>query len=248
MDTEPIAPPTFASPASDHEAEAPDAWSATEDPLAADAHQHEAAWREVEANAEAAVQAATQEFAHPVPGLAEGLGSEREQSTTADDGDTESIDVDTASFEEEADSAAPTRSEAPAPEAAEPHPPAAEATERFAAQPEPEQPRWSGPEAEPEAQGARWIGEALEGSTPLSPADLGTLASIGVTPGDGVGALRLLAALVRILNRSQLIEPDDLRAEIRESREAGAAAAAAEPSNGAESESSSAESSTAAET
>ena len=74
-----------------------------------------------------------------------------------------------------------------------------------------------------------WIGEALEGSTPLSPADLGTLASIGVDPGDGVGALRLLAVLIRILNRNQLIEPADLREEIRESRAQGAAVAVQEP-------------------
>ena len=32
--------------------------------------------------------------------------------------------------------------------------------------------------------------------------------------------------LIRILNRNQLIEPDDLRAEIRESRAQGAAVAA----------------------
>src|SRR3989449_2650981 len=37
----------------------------------------------------------------------------------------------------------------------------------------------------------------------LSPADLGALASIGVEPSDGVGALRLLAALVRLLNRDR---------------------------------------------
>jgi len=77
-----------------------------------------------------------------------------------------------------------------------------------------------------DGQDRGWIGEALEGATPLSPADLGTLASIGVDPGDGVGALRLLAVLIRILNRNQLIEPDDLRAEIRESRAQGAAVAA----------------------
>ncbi|HXL40433.1 MAG TPA: hypothetical protein VN928_07750 [Myxococcales bacterium] len=83
------------------------------------------------------------------------------------------------------------------------------------------------PAAEDQDRG--WIGEALEGSTPLSPADLGTLASIGVDPGDGVGALRLLAVLIRILNRNQLIEPADLREEIRESRAQGAAVAVQEP-------------------
>ncbi len=83
------------------------------------------------------------------------------------------------------------------------------------------------------------VERALEGSTPLSPADLGALASIGVEPSDGVGALRLLAALVRLLNRNQLIEPDDLRAEIRESLAQGAAAALFQDSNGMESEASS---------
>ena len=53
-----------------------------------------------------------------------------------------------------------------------------------------------------------------------------------------MGALRLLATLIRILNRSQLIEPDELRAEIRESREVAAAIAAQAP-NGVESEGSS---------
>ncbi len=76
------------------------------------------------------------------------------------------------------------------------------------------------------AEAASLIGDALDGGTPLSPADLGTLASIGVDPSDGVGALRLLAVLIRILNRNQLIEPGDLREEIRESQEQGAAAAA----------------------
>jgi hypothetical protein len=86
-----------------------------------------------------------------------------------------------------------------------------------------------------------WIGEALEGATPLSPADLGTLASIGVDPGDGVGALRLLAVLIRILNRNQLIEPDDLREEIRESRAQGAAVAGVQEPYGMESQGSASE-------
>src|SRR5205085_9868124 len=162
------------------------------------------------------------------------------------DGEGDSVDVDTASFEEEAESgersaaAAPHRSELPGPAATHEVVPR-EPTERFAAQPDapPRPGAWSEAGTVTEPQDARWIGEAFEGSTPLSPADLGTLASIGVEPGDGVGALRLLAALVRILNRGQVIEPDDLRTEIRESRAAGAAAAAVgEPANGAESEAS----------
>jgi hypothetical protein len=70
--------------------------------------------------------------------------------------------------------------------------------------------------------------------TPLSEADLGTLASIGVEPSDGMGALRLLAALVRILNRGQHIEPDELRAEIHESLAQGTMAAASVPPNATE--------------
>ena len=70
--------------------------------------------------------------------------------------------------------------------------------------------------------------------TPLSEADLGTLASIGVEPSDGMGALRLLAALVRILNRGQHIEPDELRAEIHESLAQGTMAAASELPNAME--------------
>ena len=83
----------------------------------------------------------------------------------------------------------------------------------------------SAPASQEPQGGNAWVGAALDGGTPLSPADLGTLASIGVDPGDGVGALRLLAVLIRILNRSQLIEPDELREEIRESRAQGAATA-----------------------
>jgi Type II secretion system (T2SS), protein E, N-terminal domain len=83
------------------------------------------------------------------------------------------------------------------------------------------------PAADP--QGNAWVGGTLDGGTPLSPADLGTLASIGVDPGDGVGALRLLAVLIRILNRSQLIEPDELREEIRESQAQGSASASKFP-------------------
>src|SRR5438874_198476 len=69
--------------------------------------------------------------------------------------------------------------------------------------------------------------------TPLSEADLGTLASIGVEPSDGMGALRLLAALVRILNRGQYIEPDELRAEIHESLALGTIVAVYVPYNAA---------------
>ena len=63
---------------------------------------------------------------------------------------------------------------------------------------------------------------------PLSPADLGTLAAIGLDPSDAASAQRVLACLVRVLNRRQAIDLDELAAEIRESRIAGEAAAQAE--------------------
>jgi hypothetical protein len=100
-----------------------------------------------------------------------------------------------------------------------------------------------GQEPEPDAgSGAEqssdgFVDYGLGSAVPLSPADLGTLSSIGVEPSDGVGALRLLAVLVRILNRNQMIEPDQLREEIRESIAQGAAVAATP--NGMESEGSS---------
>jgi hypothetical protein len=55
-----------------------------------------------------------------------------------------------------------------------------------------------------------------------------TLASVGVDPNDGVAALRLLAALVRMLQRRQLLDLDEAAAEIRESRAQGAAEAEAQ--------------------
>jgi hypothetical protein len=76
-----------------------------------------------------------------------------------------------------------------------------------------------------QAQADAFGDDGLGSAIPLSPADLGTLSSIGVEPSDGVGALRLLAVLIRILNRNQMIEPDQLRDEIRESIAQGTAVA-----------------------
>jgi hypothetical protein len=66
--------------------------------------------------------------------------------------------------------------------------------------------------------------EAQPGWTPLSPADEGTLASVGVDPNDGAAALRTLAALVRVLQRRQLLDADELAAELRDTRAPEAAA------------------------
>jgi hypothetical protein len=87
-----------------------------------------------------------------------------------------------------------------------------------------EQPPGEAASASAEASDA-FADYGLGSAVPLSPADLGTLSSIGVEPSDGVGALRLLAVLVRILNRNQMIEPDQLREEIRESIAQGTAVA-----------------------
>jgi hypothetical protein len=98
-------------------------------------------------------------------------------------------------------------------------------------------PAWDrGRAAQEAAQSGSFAPQGMEAFTPLSEADLGTLASIGVEPSDGMGALRLLAALVRILNRGQHIEPDELRAEIHQSLAQGAMAAASLPPSGLQSD------------
>ncbi len=78
---------------------------------------------------------------------------------------------------------------------------------------------------EDQAQSAGWFGDALSSTMPLSPADLGTLSALGLDPSDGAAAQRVLACLVRVLNRRQAIDLDELAAEIQESRIAGEAAA-----------------------
>jgi hypothetical protein len=226
-DTEPIPErPAYAVAAEQHEAEPPDAWGAIDDPLAAEAAPEVAS--SMGAAPAAGEDLSTQEFADP---LLSGEAADGQASAAPEpDAQSASLEVEISTSEAEESAAAGQPSlDADAPQwqpGAEETPATAEAaiehesTERFA------------------RQDAGWIGEALEGATPLSPADLGTLASIGIEPSDGVGALRLLATLIRILNRSQLIEPDELRAEIRESREVAAAIAAQAP-NGVESEGSS---------
>jgi hypothetical protein len=89
---------------------------------------------------------------------------------------------------------------------------------------------WVAPPPEPEPQGAGWLGEALEATAPLSPNDVGTLSSVGVDPNDGVAALRALAAILRVLNRRQMLDVDEIASEIRESRAQGAAYAAQQQS------------------
>jgi hypothetical protein len=97
---------------------------------------------------------------------------------------------------------------------------------------------WVAPPAEPEQQGAGWLGEALAATTPLSAADVGTLSAVGVDPNDGVAALRLLACVLRVFNRRQMLDVDEIAAEISESRTQAAfateQAAQGEVSNGGE--------------
>jgi len=184
-----------AGPAESHEAEVPDAWAATDDPLAGTAPADPLAVGTGPGDPLAGVV--------PTPDREEPPAVHRRHSSTQEFANPVGADD----------------------ESAEVHVESAAAQEESAEQ-------WRGEgtvsmeEGIPADPVEQFLEGTFEGSTPLSPADLGALTSIGVEPSDGVGALRLLAALVRILNRNQLIEPDDLRAEIRESLAQGAAAAA----------------------
>jgi type II secretion system (T2SS) protein E len=242
------------APPEEAEAEAPDAWASSEDPLAAQAPDVPA-WAEVprEGSADhAAGQGATQEFANPVD---QEIGAERDlaergeepasrepeagwgaaEDVPVEEAAQEELPLEEAAFEETPQEELPLEEEPqeePAPQElqAEESPPEAPEAAGYAAEQGEEAglqlEGWVAPPEEPEPEGAGWIGEALEASAPLAPSDLEALSSIGLDPNDGVGALRLLAALVRILQRRQLIDPEELAAEIRESRAQGAAAAA----------------------
>ena len=90
---------------------------------------------------------------------------------------------------------------------------------------------WVAPPPEPPAVGAGWLGEALASTAPLSPSDLETLSAVGVDVNDGVGAFRLLAAVLRVLQRRNAIDFDELAGELAQSRNVApaGAGAAAEP-------------------
>ncbi|HEY6911281.1 MAG TPA: hypothetical protein VI356_18025 [Myxococcales bacterium] len=225
------------------EAEAPDAWASSDDPLAAQGA-GVPAWGEVprEDSADhAAGPGATQEFANPIDQAADaqgeaehaapepagewgGAGEAPAEEAAAGEAPPEEAAAQELRFEEAApddraqEELQPEEAPSEAPEPGE----YAGQGEEAELQPE----GWAAPLEEAEPQGAGWAGADLEASVPLAPADLDALASVGLDPGDGVGALRLLAALVRILQRRQLIDPEELAAEIRESRAQGAAAAA----------------------
>jgi hypothetical protein len=63
-----------------------------------------------------------------------------------------------------------------------------------------------------------WIGQALGEARELSAGDLAILSAVGVDPADGLGALRLVAGLLRLLEARHLIELRDLAADLRANR------------------------------
>lgn len=234
------------------EAQAPDAWASTDDPLAAQGADVPA-WGGVPRDDladHAAGPGATQEFANPIDQAVDAQGEpERAEEPAAEEPAAEWGGAGEAPVEETATDELPLDDapeeelqfeESPQDDRVQESP--QEELQAEEAQPEPPEvgvePQeqgeeaglqaegWAAPLEEPEAQGAGWTGEALEASAPLSPSDYDALSSVGLDPNDGAGALRLLAALVRILQRRQLIDPEELAAEIRESRAQGAAAAA----------------------
>jgi len=196
--------PQAGGPDTPHEAEAPDAWALSDDPLAAESG--------------------------PADPLVSPAGPEDPLGAEAS--------ADTPSWSEPSNELDPFvhRGHSTTQEFADP---AIESDLAAAAAADAEEsPDWrreQGAEESPLAQPDAF-GQGTDAFTPLSEADLGTLASIGVEPSDGMGALRLLAALVRILNRGQHIEPDELRAEIHESLARGAMTAASSPPEGMESD------------
>jgi hypothetical protein len=230
--------PATAEPAA---AEAPDAWASSEDPLAAQAEQQpaEGSWAEpasaeetppAEAAAETAAESVTAETEAPPE------WGETEEQPAAQEAAPEQPAEEKAREEQpvEEQQAQPAAEQPPVEEPAAEEPAAEEPAAEFEIPPEEfseEQGEmkiegWVAPPREPEPQGAGWLGEALEATTPLSPADVGTLSSVGVDPNDGVAPLRALAAILRVLNRRQMLEVDEIANEIRASREQGAAYAA----------------------
>jgi len=229
------------------EAEAPDAWASVEDPLGAQTTPEqptqefaEEATPPAEAAAEAAGESVTAEAEEPQqwteaaaqpdqaieePAAPEEQPAAEEPQQWAEP--TEQSAAETAPEIEQPAPEEPYYAEQAAEQPAEPEMPVEEVAEEYSDQQgELKLEGWVAPPSEPEPQGAGWLGEALESTTPLSPNDVGTLSAVGVDPNDGVAALRALAAILRVLNRRQMLDVDEIAAEIRESREQGAAAAA----------------------
>ncbi|MFN2549177.1 MAG: hypothetical protein ABR567_17275 [Myxococcales bacterium] len=227
---EPVAP--------DESAEAPDAWASSDDPLAAAG---ESAPPEQTGSGEPPPdELSPQEASAEERPITDKFAREATEQTATAETEAPPEWGDQAGQEESAaepeEPATPSEPEEPATRSEPEEPAASEAppSEEFAEeQDELKLEGWIAPPPEPEPQGTGWFGQALEATTPLSAADVGTLASIGVDPNDGVGALRLLASMVRVLNRRQLLDLDEIAAEVNESREQAAAEyAAAQAANG----------------
>jgi hypothetical protein len=84
-------------------------------------------------------------------------------------------------------------------------------------------PGWVAPPPDPQPEGAGWLGQALAETTALSQGDIEVLGAAGIDPHDGVGALRLLAGLLRVLERRQVITLSELGEDLQAQRESAAA-------------------------
>ena len=94
-------------------------------------------------------------------------------------------------------------------------------------------PGWVAPPSEPPPEGAGWLGQALAETTALSHGDVEVLGAAGIDPHDGVGALRLLAGLLRVLERRQVLSVGELAEDLRAQRESAAAPFSTEAHDGA---------------
>jgi hypothetical protein len=83
-------------------------------------------------------------------------------------------------------------------------------------------PGWVPPPPEPQPEGSGWLGQALASTPePLSEAEEELLRAAGVEPSDGMGAMRLLAGLLRALQRRGVLEVSEVAADVSAARSAG---------------------------
>jgi hypothetical protein len=83
-------------------------------------------------------------------------------------------------------------------------------------------PGWVSPPPEPQPEGSGWLGQALASTpAPLSEAEEELLRAAGVEPSDGMSAMRLLAGLLRALQRRGVLEVSEVAADISAARSAG---------------------------
>jgi hypothetical protein len=82
-------------------------------------------------------------------------------------------------------------------------------------------PGWVPPPREPQPEGSGWLGQALASTpAPLSEAEEELLRAAGVEPSDGISAMRLLAGLLRALQRRGVLEVSEVAADISAARSA----------------------------